>query len=680
MIEFYTTHHTGLLKTMGVQAYLASSGQAKEGILSRSSDLLLAAGVLAIVALMILPMPTFMLDILVAINIVFGLLLVMMGVYISRPLQFSVFPSVLLISTLFRLSLSVATTRMILLNGDAGKIIDTFGNMVAGGNLVVGMVVFLIITLVQFIVIAKGAERVAEVAARFSLDAMPGKQLSIDSDLRSGLITKDEAKQKRRDLELESKLHGSMDGAMKFVKGDAIAGIVIIIINLLGGLAIGIMMLDMEMGAAMTKYSILTVGDGMVAQVPALLGAMSAGLIVTRATDELNDKHLGDSIYKQFTAIPKVSLVAGSISILLALVPGFPSLVFIIIGIILISVGTLLIPVWRDRFDKVSRPTFQAILRNKEETLPQIKSTTVPDLDPTVPLLLQLPLRWSQDEHSKILIQELNQLMESYQLWLGLPLPKVNVHWHGEEDAGWELFAHEVPIAKGDTNNSQALEAIPAQIRQALRHNATLFLGMQETSTLLTQTSEAAPDVVKEALRVIPMQKLTTILRNLVEEEVPIRNLKLILEAIIEAAQFEKDINNLTEFARNALKRQLCHRYAPQGTLNAILTMPDLDEKLLQSIRVSGETKELALDPQEAQQIIQSLVAATKGAGPVVIITNVQIRRQLRKLIEAHCFNVPVLSHNEILPNISLNIINKIGIPQSQMLEQDRNNLVAEPI
>ncbi len=663
---------------MSVQAYLDTSGQTKEGLLSRSSDLVLAAAIIAIVALMILPMPAWMLDILVAINIVFGLLLVMMGVYISRPLQFSVFPSILLISTLFRLSLSVATTRMILLHGDAGSIIDTFGNIVAGGNLVVGMVVFLIITLVQFIVIAKGAERVAEVAARFSLDAMPGKQLSIDSDLRSGLLTKDEAKQKRRDLELESKLHGSMDGAMKFVKGDAIAGIVIIIINLLGGLAIGVMQLDMEMGAAMSKYSILTVGDGMVAQIPALLGAMSAGLIVTRATDEINDKHLGDSIHKQFTAIPRVSIVAGSIAILLALVPGFPSIVFIVLGLILIFTGTLLIPIWRERFEKISRPTFQAILKNKEEILPQVKSTAIPELEPTVPLLLQLPISWSQDQHSKALVYELDQLMENYQLWLGLPLPSVKIHWYGDDEAGWELFAHEVPIAQGDTNNAESLEAIPGQVRQALRHNAILFLGMQETSTLLTQTSEAAPDIVKEALRVIPMQKITAILRNLVEEEVPIRNLKLILEAIIEAAQYEKDIGNLTEFARNALKRQLCHRYAPQGTLNAVLTMPDLDEKLLQSIRVSGETKELALDPQEAQLILQSIVTATKGVGPVVVITNVQIRRQIRKLIEANCFNVPVLSHNEILPNINLNIVSKVGIPQNNVIEQDANKLTAD--
>jgi len=240
---------------MTMAAYFRSAGTPRASVFARYSDLVLVAGVIAIVAMMVLPLPAWLIDVLVAVNIASGLVLLLLGIYIASPLEFSVFPSVLLMTTLFRLSLSIATTRMILLHGHAGHIIDTFGKVVAGGNLVVGLVVFLIITVVQFIVIAKGAERVAEVAARFSLDAMPGKQLSIDSDLRSGLIDKDEAKRRRRNLEMESKLHGSLDGAMKFVKGDTIAGIVIIVINLLGGLAIGVMMQGMDVASAMSKYS-----------------------------------------------------------------------------------------------------------------------------------------------------------------------------------------------------------------------------------------------------------------------------------------------------------------------------------------------------------------------------------------------------------------------------------------
>src|SRR5581483_9723191 len=298
------------------------------------SDILLAVGVVAIVALMILPMPLLVIDSLVALNVLFGVGLLLLAIYIPGPTAFASFPSVLLLTTLFRLSLSIAITRLILLDADAGHIIETFGQLVVGGNLVVGLVVFLIITVVQFIVIAKGAERVAEVAARFTLDAMPGKQLSIDSDLRSGLIDKDEARRRRGFLERESQLNGALDGAMKFVKGDAIASIIIVIVNLLGGLTIGVLQKDMSAGEAVQVYSILTIGDGMVAQIPALLSAMAAGLVVTRSAGEGRDGHLGESIGRQITAQPRALLATGVVALLLALVPGFPMAVFIAVAVV----------------------------------------------------------------------------------------------------------------------------------------------------------------------------------------------------------------------------------------------------------------------------------------------------------------------------------------------------------
>src|SRR5688500_1656876 len=297
-------------------------------------DIVLALGVMAIMALMVLRLPTAVIDVLVAVNIACGVVLLLIALYVKHPVAFNSFPSVLLISTLFRLSLSVATTRLILLDGDAGHIIEAFGNFVAGGNLVVGIVVFIIITIVQFIVIAKGAERVAEVAARFTLDAMPGKQLSIDSDLRSGLIDKDEARRRRTLLEHESQLNGALDGAMKFVKGDAIASIVIVIVNLLGGLTIGVMQRGLPAGEAMQLYSILTIGEGMVAQIPALLSAMAAGLVVTRSASDGNDSHLGDTIGRQISAHPRALMMTSVISALLALVPGFPTLVFLGLAVV----------------------------------------------------------------------------------------------------------------------------------------------------------------------------------------------------------------------------------------------------------------------------------------------------------------------------------------------------------
>ena len=307
----------------------------------RAADVILVSMVVAVVMLIIIPMPPLALDILIAINITIGILLLLSAIYVTKPLDFSTFPTVLLISTLFRLAISISTTRMILSTMDGGSIIQQFGEMVAAGNLVVGLVVFLIITVVQFIVVSKGAERVAEVAARFSLDAMPGKQLSIDSDLRSGILTKDEAKEKRRTLELESKLHGSLDGAMKFVKGDAIASIIIVLVNLLGGLAIGMMYHDLSVSQAARTFSILTIGDGLVAQVPALFSAMAAGLLVTRTTDEDRDRDLGPAIARQISGKPHVLLIAGGLAVMLGLVPGFPMAVFFAIAAVLIGAGVI---------------------------------------------------------------------------------------------------------------------------------------------------------------------------------------------------------------------------------------------------------------------------------------------------------------------------------------------------
>ncbi|MCM5678254.1 flagellar biosynthesis protein FlhA [Schlegelella sp. S2-27] len=649
---------------MSLSAYFRSAARpAPESAFARYSDLMLVAGVIAIVALMVLPMPALAIDALVAVNILVGVTLLLVAIYIAAPLEFSVFPSLLLITTLFRLSLSIATTRMILLEGHAGHIIDTFGKVVAGGNLVVGLVVFLIITVVQFIVIAKGAERAAEVAARFSLDAMPGKQLSIDSDLRSGLIDKDEARRKRRELEQESKLHGSLDGAMKFVKGDAIAGIVIILINLLGGLAVGVMQQGMAMSDAMVKYSLLTIGDGLVTQIPALLAAMSAGLIVTRSADDEHDKHLGDAIRRQLTAKPRVLLVAGGICVLMALVPGFPALVFLALGAVVGSAGALLTPALRHRFDRVSRPALEAVTKRREHA-PQVLATSVPQMQPSVPLLLELPEGALDAASARVLVHALEGVLEQFHLHLGLPLPRITLHLVGDRQAqAWRLLAFEVPITSGRIEGDAALAAIPVAVEQALRRHAALFLGIQETSALLTRAGGDYPDVVKETLRAIPMQRLAEILRRLVEEEVPIRNLRDILEALAEAGQREKDVFTLTEFARMALKRSISHRRAPQGTMRALLLQPGLEDQLRQAVRVTGGVHQLALNPAVAQRIVRRIEQAVQARKPDAIVTTVDVRRHLRKLIEPECFDMPVLSYHELMPHVKLDVLDRLELP-----------------
>jgi type III secretion protein V len=637
---------------------------------SRYSDLVLVAGVVAILAMMVLPLPTLMIDSLVGINIAIGVVLLLVALYIGSPLEFSVFPSVLLMTTLFRLALSIATTRLILLHGKAGHIIDTFGHLVAGGNLVVGLVVFLIITVVQFIVVAKGAERVAEVAARFTLDAMPGKQLSIDSDLRSGLIDKDEARRKRRELEQESKLHGALDGAMKFVKGDAIAGIVIIVINLLGGLAIGVMQQGMDLSGAMVKYSILTIGEGMVAQIPALLSAMSAGLIVTRATDDPKDRHLGDAIGRQVAAKPRVLVVAGGLCALLAFVPGFPWGVFAVLALVFAASGALLMPRVKARWQRLTRPARETVLRRKD-TPPLLLATALPAPQPTLPLALEVaPSALAADAPAELL-RALEAVLDHINLALGLPLPRVSV-LAVEPATGapaWRLLAFEVPIAQGELPPDEIASTLAAAAQQALRRHAALFLGTQEASALLNRAAAELPDVVKELVRTMPLQRVAEVLRRLVEEEVAIRNTRDILEALADAAQREKDVFALTELARIALKRQLSHRIAPAGMLRALLLAPELEETLRGAVRVSNGVQQLALDPQHAREIVEVLVAAIRAQQPAALVTAVDIRRHVRKLIETDCFDTPVLSFHELVPSLQLEVAGRIGVPKAPLLE-----------
>ena len=646
---------------------------------SSYSDLLLVIGVVVILGTMVLTLTPLLIDTLVAVNIVIGVVLLLVSLYVASPLEFSVFPSVLLITTLFRLAVSIATTKLILLDGHAGHIIDTFGRLVAGGNVVVGMVVFLIITVVQFIVIAKGAERVAEVSARFSLDAMPGKQLSIDSDLRSGLIDKDEARRKRRELELESKLHGSLDGAMKFVKGDAICGIVIIVINLLGGLAVGVMQQGMPIAQAMVKYSVLTIGDGMVAQIPALLSAMAAGLIVTRATGDERDRHLGDAIARQLAAKPRVLIVAGGLCLLFALVPGFPTWVFAVLGLLIGATGVLLLPPMKARWQRFSRPARETVLRRKDRA-PQELLTALPPPRPTLPLVLELPPSALQGDTPAALLLALEGVLDRINLELGLPLPRISIHALPQA-SGWRLLAFEVPIASGAIPANLVLQAAPHAQRNpmcdtlalatlaALRRNLMLFFGTQEASSYLGRAANDMPDVVKEVLRALPLQRVAEILRRLVEEEVAIRHAREILEALADAAQREKDVFALTELARIALKRQISHRAAPDGTLRALLLAPQLEEMLRESVRVNNGTQQLTLEPALARAVMDALASGVRKHRPTAVVTAVDIRRHVRKLIEAECFDTPVLSYHELVPTLRLEPVGKVSVPEFPLLE-----------
>ncbi|GGX75366.1 FHIPEP family type III secretion protein [Saccharospirillum salsuginis] len=656
----------------GLSAVLSGAG--------RYSDIILAMGVVMIVGLMILPLPLLVIDILVAVNILLSVGLLLLAIYVPSPIAFSSFPSVILLSTLFRLSLSIAITRLILLDADAGAIIETFGRLVVGGNLIVGIVVFIIITVVQFIVIAKGSERVAEVAARFTLDAMPGKQLSIDSDLRSGLIDKEQAKQKRHFLELESQLHGSLDGAMKFVKGDAIAGIVILIVNILAGLAIGVLQNDMPLGEAVHTYSILTIGDGLVAQVPALLTSISAGLIITRTAGNENDSHLGEAITRQVTAHPRVVTIGGIIALLLTLVPGFPWPVFLVIGIALLSRSVWrALPANRHRMEQAAREAAS------ETATPEAIALTPPR---PVQLTVDRRLLDSIDE------QRLNDLIESVSQTIereyGVPMPRAVPQAIDRAAQFCRLEAHGItlyagdPLATKDTNSDAVPRLISPSLSQtthtdeeaafsgvlynALCRHLGLFMGIQETSNLLNSWNREYPDLIKEILRVVPPQKLTDVLRRLLNENISIRNLRDVFEAITDVGSREKDVVMLTEQVRMSLKRHISHRFTNENrSMRAILVHPELEENLRQAIRESGQqgAQGVSLPPESLKQLQRQITDLTRNQpdrdSPLVMLCSVDVRRHLRRLLEEDHHGLPVLSFQELAGDIQVDPIGRIG-------------------
>jgi len=657
------------------------------------SDIVLVCGVVAIVALMILPLPMAVIDTLVAVNILVGIGLLLIAIYIPAPTAFSSFPSVLMLTTLFRLALSIAITRSILLNADAGHIIDTFGNVVVSGNLVVGLVIFLIITVVQFIVVAKGAERVAEVAARFSLDAMPGKQLSIDSDLRSGILDKDEAKRKRRMLEIESQLHGSLDGAMKFVKGDAIAGIVIIIINLLGGLAVGMMQRGLSLGEAIHTYSILTIGDGLVAQIPALLASMSAGLIVTRTANDGEGKHLGAAIASQITNEPRVILVTGLIALAMMGVPGFPIIVFLLLGLTFVGIG-----LWRFRNSVgILRKLFRVT-----ETKDLLPLDVVASDELTAPpaLLLEMDLQTLRllgpANVRAVLRETVGTLREEY----GVPLPPPALRaGNGLPANAYRVVAHGVRIGSGrlqpgarflpadrsaaalpaPDSEAQYLPAFPGEwrdahddgagaaigaldvlrrhLRDALEQHLNLFVGIQETSNLFNGLARDYPDLVREMLRVVSPQRVADILKRLVEERIPVRHLRDVFEAVTDAASREKDIVLVSEYVRVALRRHISDRYAGSSrTLHVVVAHPELEDRLRRSVHVSGGSAQLAVEPQLAESLLAQIHGRVSGNTDmnVALLCSMDVRRHLRKLTEIEFAELPVLSYQELVPDVKL--------------------------
>ena len=684
---------------------------------SSRNDLVLVVMLVGIIFMMILPLPVWVVDVLIGVNMTLSAVLLMVALYLPSPLAFSSFPSVLLVTTLFRLGISIATTRLILLQGDAGSIINTFGNFVVGGNLVVGLVVFLILTIVQFVVITKGAERVAEVAARFSLDAMPGKQMSIDGDMRAGTIDMEEAKRRRRIVEKESQLYGAMDGAMKFVKGDAIAGIIIVTVNLLGGMLIGMMQRNLSAAKAAQTYSILSIGDGLIAQIPALFIAICAGIIVTRVQADDGPSNVGKDIGAQVLGQPKALLIGGGIALGMGLIPGMPVAVFAVLAVVLIGLGIGLRP--RKEINAATGEVTEVpALQASSGPEPVKKNDGTDEFVPTVPLILDVALSMRASMDAAELNEELIKIRRSLYYEMGVPFPGIHLRFSERmEDGVYQILLSEVPVAQGllrpgwslTREPEQTLTALnlqfekapaflpgmtdslwlPAEMTEPMRqaglsamdvsqiltyHLASVlrkysadFIGVQETKFLLSAMEQRFPDLVKEAMRVMPTQKIGEILQRLVSEDISIRNLRAILEALVEWGQKEKDSVLLTEYVRGALKRHISHKYsAGRNMLPAYLLAPNVEETMRAAIRQTSAGSYLALDPAVGKKLLENIKKTvgklpTNGHKPV-LLSSMDIRRYLRKLIETDLYDLQVISYQELVPEVNIQPLARVDL------------------
>jgi type III secretion protein V len=630
------------------------------------SDLLLVALVVAVIALMVLPLPPFMLDTLIALNLTISVVLLMVSLYIRSPLGLSTFPSLLLFTTLFRLALNIASTRQILLNAYAGDIILTFGKLVVGGDVIVGAVVFLIIAVVQFIVIAKGSERVAEVGARFSLDAMPGKQMSIDADLRAGIIDKDEAKRRRASLENESQLYGAMDGAMKFVKGDAIAGILIAVVNIVAGVAIGVLRKGMSAGEALDVYSVLTVGDALVSQIPSLFVSIASGVIITRVSDpeRSGNANLGNEIAQQIRAQPKALLVGGLVITALLLVPGFPKLQFLVLGGAVAGAGWYLMRGYR-RYQRPGDVPMPVLQREGTSAVPLLLDRREHAM--TVPLALHVSEAFERSISMPRLQHEFEQMRVQLGRELGLPFPGLVIRTRAAlGPREYTLHVNEIPVARGElAAGAQAEPALAQHLLRTVRRHADEFMGLQETQMLLVRLAEVHPDLDRELQRGVTLPRINEVLRRLVREGIGVRNLRDIAHALIDWAPKEKDTVMLTEYVRSALASYVSHRHADADhNLKALVLHPALEQQLQASRRQTPAGTILMLDPAVGRRITQRIKEASlqPDAAGAVLLTSLELRPYVRRFIEQELPEMAVLSYQELASDLRVNTVASIQV------------------
>ncbi|SHO50740.1 flagellar biosynthesis protein FlhA [Desulfopila aestuarii] len=683
--------------------------------LAARSDVIAAIGLISILMIMIIPLPSIILDIFLATNITIGLLILIISLYAVKAVEFSIFPSILLTTTLFRLALNVASTRLILLHGDegpsaAGSVIQSFGQFVVGGNYVVGIVIFAILVLINFMVITKGAGRVAEVAARFTLDAMPGKQMAIDADLNAGLIDEGEARRRREEIAAESAFHGAMDGASKFVKGDAIAGIIITLINIGAGFIIGVLQKGMPMAEAAQTYTILTVGDGLVGQIPALIISTAAGMLVTRST---GDKDFGSDIKEQFSRNSVAIWVAAFIALAFALIPGLPFFPFLLMAISL---------------------SFLAFTLDKKERIAEIKERE--EIPPEAPIakreenyeemlhvdLLQLEVGYglipfvdsSQDGE---LLTRIQSIRKQFAINNGFIVPPVHIKDNLQLSPNHYTFSLKgVVVAEAEilpghfmamdpgmvtetikgiatTEPAFGLPAIwitadkkdraqlagytvvdcttvmATHISEVIKQHAHELIGRQEVQGLLDSLSKHYPKLVEELVpTVLSLGTIMRVIQNLLKEGVSIRDLRTILETMADWAQATQDTDVLTEYVRHALARTISSQLAIDGIIPLITLAKEVEDAIQTSIQHRETGSYLAINPHTAQKILDSIGQAIplfEGGSRPTLLAAPQIRPHVRSLTERYYPALAVISHNEITPNLKVRSLGTVTLNAS---------------
>ena len=688
-----------------------------QGVTNRSlarvlgqTDVLLAVGIVLVVGMMVVPLPTPLVDLLLTVNLAASVLILLVAIYTEEPLRFSVFPSLLLITTLFRLALNVSTSRLILLQADAGNVVDAFGSFVVGGNLVVGIVVFVILVVIQFVVITNGAGRVAEVAARFTLDAMPGKQMAIDADLNAGLIDEAEARRRRREIAAEADFYGAMDGASKFVKGDAIAAVVIILVNIIGGLGVGVLQQGFGLSEALERYARLTVGDGLVSQLPALLLSTAAGIVVTRAS---SDTHLGAEIGRQLTAQARPLYVAGAMLFVFGLLPGLPTVPFFTVGALAIAGGYFVSRRLEAERRAAAAPPEEP--PRPEPASPQqvIQMMSVEPLEIEVGYGL-IPI---VDEASGgTLLRRIAMIRQQLAMEMGFVLPTVRVRdnlqlppneyvvkLRGVEIARGQLMpgqylAMDPGTAEGEVPGTETVEpafGLPAKwippnqreraellgytvvdaesvlathLTELARRFAPELLSRQDTQNLLENLRREYPALVDDLVpNTLTVGEIQEVLQNLLAERVSIRDLVTICETLATHGRTTRDIDLLTEYCRAALARQITRQYADQSLVLRVITVSnETEEALASAVQHTEHGNTLALSPWDAQQLLGAIAAAVEkvaalGYEPVLLCSS-RIRLALRRFIQRRLPNVAVLSYAEVAPEATVEAVGHLEV------------------